>query len=71
MSRAEKAANLGAVAIPFLATLAAIALLWNDLVGASDLAIATAMYLLTAIGITVGFHRLLTHRSFQIGRAHV
>ncbi len=65
MSRAEKVANLGAVAIPFLATLAAIALLWNDLVGISDLAIAAAMYLLTAIGITVGFHRLLTHRSFQ------
>jgi len=65
MSRAEKVANLGAVVIPFLATLAAIALLWNDLVGISDLAIAAAMYLLTAIGITVGFHRLLTHRSFQ------
>ena len=65
MSRAEKAANLGAVVIPFLATLTAIALLWNDLVGISDLAIAAAMYLLTAIGITVGFHRLLTHRSFQ------
>jgi stearoyl-CoA desaturase (delta-9 desaturase) len=65
MTRAEKAANLGAVAVPFLATLAAIVLLWNDLVGAGDLAIAVAMYLLTAIGITIGFHRLLTHRSFQ------
>jgi stearoyl-CoA desaturase (Delta-9 desaturase) len=65
MSRVEKVANLGAVVIPFLATLAAIALLWNDLVGISDLAIAATMYLLTAIGITVGFHRLLTHRSFQ------
>jgi stearoyl-CoA desaturase (delta-9 desaturase) len=26
------------------------------------------MYLLTAIGITVGFHRLLTHRSFQTSK---
>jgi len=65
MTRGEKAANLGAVVVPFFATLAAIALLWNDLVGTGDLAIAAAMYLLTAVGITIGFHRLLTHRSFQ------
>ena len=68
MSRVEKAANLGAVVLPFLATLAAIALLWNSLVSATDLAIAAVMYLLTAVGITVGFHRLLTHRSFQTSR---
>jgi stearoyl-CoA desaturase (Delta-9 desaturase) len=65
MTRAEKVANLGAVVVPFLATLVAVGFLWNDLVGPTDLAIAAAMYLLTAIGITVGFHRLLTHRSFQ------
>ncbi len=65
MSRVEKTANLGAVVIPFLATVAAVVLLWNRLVGPADLAIAAAMYLFTAVGITVGFHRLLTHRSFQ------
>lgn len=65
MTKVEKAANLGAVVVPFAATLAAIVLLWNSLVTPADLAIAAAMYLLTAIGITVGFHRLLTHRSFQ------
>ncbi len=65
MTRLEKVANLGAVVIPFLATLTAIVLLWNRLVSASDLAIAALMYLLSAIGVTVGFHRLLTHRSFQ------
>ena len=27
------------------------------------------MYLVTAIGITVGFHRLLTHRSFQTSKS--
>ncbi len=68
MTKVEKAANLGAVVVPFLATLAAIALLWNRLVSPADLAIAVAMYLLTAIGITVGFHRLLTHRSFQTSK---
>jgi stearoyl-CoA desaturase (delta-9 desaturase) len=68
MTRTEKVANLGAVVVPFVATLAAIALLWNSLVNAGDLAIAAAMYLLTATGITVGFHRLLTHRSFQTSK---
>ena len=68
MTRVEKGANLGAVAVPFVATIAAIALLWNRLVSPADLAIAAVMYLLTAIGITVGFHRLLTHRSFQTAK---
>jgi stearoyl-CoA desaturase (delta-9 desaturase) len=68
MTRTEKAANLGAVVVPFLATILAIVLLWNSFVAPADLAIAAAMYLLTAIGITVGFHRLLTHRSFQTSK---
>jgi stearoyl-CoA desaturase (Delta-9 desaturase) len=65
MGRAEKLVNLGAVVVPFLATIVAIVLLWNSWVTTTDLLIAAAMYLLTAAGITVGFHRLLTHRSFQ------
>lgn len=69
MTRAEKVVNLGAVALPFLAVMVAVVLLWNSLVSPADLAIAVAMYLLTAAGITVGFHRLLTHRSFQTPKA--
>jgi stearoyl-CoA desaturase (Delta-9 desaturase) len=65
MAKPEKIANLGAVVLPFAATIAALALFWNRLVSPADLVIAAAMYLLTATGITVGFHRLLTHRSFQ------
>jgi stearoyl-CoA desaturase (delta-9 desaturase) len=68
MTRIEKAANLGAVVVPFLATFVAIALLWNRAVGIGDLAIAAVMYVFTAVGITVGFHRLLTHRSFQTSK---
>jgi stearoyl-CoA desaturase (delta-9 desaturase) len=68
MTRIEKTANLGAVVVPFAATIVAIALFWESLVNPADLAIAAAMYLLTAIGITVGFHRLLTHRSFQTSK---
>lgn len=69
MGKAEKTANLGAVILPFAATVAAAILFWNRLVTPADLAIATVMYLLTAVGITVGFHRLLTHRSFQTPKA--
>jgi len=68
MSKLEKAVNLGAVVLPFAATVAAIVLLWNSFVTPTDLAIAAAMYVVTAVGITVGFHRLLTHRSFQTSK---
>ena len=68
MTKIEKIANLGAVVLPFVATLAAIVLLWNRVISPRDLEIAAVMYLLTAIGITVGFHRLLTHRSFQTSK---
>jgi stearoyl-CoA desaturase (Delta-9 desaturase) len=68
MARTEKAVNLGAVVLPFAGTAAALALLWSSWVSPADLAIAASMYLLTAIGITVGFHRLLTHRSFQTSK---
>ena len=69
MTRLEKSVNLGAVVVPFFAVVAAIVLLWNRLVSPTDLAIMAAMYLLTALGVTVGFHRLLTHRAFQTSPA--
>jgi stearoyl-CoA desaturase (delta-9 desaturase) len=53
------------VILPFLGFTAAIVLLWNDLVSANDLAIFAAMYLPTALGITIGYHRLFTHRAFE------
>ena len=65
MTRFEKAANLGGVVVPFVATIVAIVLLPSSLVSPGILAIAAFMYLITAVGITVGYHRLLTHRSFQ------
>ncbi len=64
MSRAERYANLAGVVVPFVGVIAAIVLLWNRAVNVTDLAILVVCYLITAIGITVGFHRLLTHRAF-------
>ena len=68
MGKAEKIVNLGAVILPLAATIAAAVLFWNRLVTPADLVIASVMYLLTAVGVTVGFHRLLTHRSFQTAK---
>ena len=65
MTKLEQRVNLLAVALPFAGTLAAIVLLWNSVVSATDLAILAVMYVLTGFGVTVGFHRMLTHRSFQ------
>ena len=68
MSKLERYANLTAVILPFVAFIAAIVLLWNDWVGPTDLAIFAGMYLATALGITIGYHRLLTHRAFDAPR---
>jgi stearoyl-CoA desaturase (delta-9 desaturase) len=65
VTRASKTVNLGAMVVPFAATLAAIVLLWGSVVSWHDLALLAVMYVLTAAGITVGFHRMLTHRSFR------
>ena len=42
---------------------------WSELLGWSDLIVFAIMYVTTGLGITVGFHRLFTHRSFKCGKA--
>ncbi|HLH66228.1 MAG TPA: fatty acid desaturase [Solirubrobacteraceae bacterium] len=64
MSRVERTANLIGVVVPFAGVLVALAMLWDRAVDATDLAVMAVMYLTTAVGVTVGFHRLLTHRAF-------
>jgi stearoyl-CoA desaturase (delta-9 desaturase) len=68
MSKLEKYANLVAVVVPFVALVAAIAFLPSTYVGPTDLAILAGMYLVSAFGITIGYHRLLTHRAFDTPR---
>ena len=50
--------------VPFLAFLLALHLLWDHQVNARDLMLFAIFYVLTALGVCVGYHRLLTHRSF-------
>ncbi len=68
MSRTARTVNLLAVIVPFVAFLVALVLLWNRAVGPLDLGILAVMYLVSGVGVTVGFHRLLTHRAFETHR---
>jgi stearoyl-CoA desaturase (delta-9 desaturase) len=65
VTRLERNVNIAAVLVPFLGVIAAGVLLWHHLLGPRDLAIFAFMYLITAGGVTVGYHRLLTHRAFK------
>jgi stearoyl-CoA desaturase (Delta-9 desaturase) len=65
MSRGHQFLNLTGVALPFLGFLAAIVLLWDQWVDWTSLAVLALMYVISVMGVTLGFHRLLTHRSFQ------
>ena len=63
MSRSDKLFNLTAVIVPFAALIIAVVALWNRAVSVRDLAILAALYLPVGFGVTIGFHRLLTHRA--------
>jgi stearoyl-CoA desaturase (delta-9 desaturase) len=65
VTRAHRNINIAAVVLPFVAFIAAIPLLWNTWIGPLDVALLVVVYFVSAAGITVGFHRLLTHRAFQ------
>jgi stearoyl-CoA desaturase (delta-9 desaturase) len=56
------------IGVPFLALVAAVPVAWGWGLGWRDLAIAVAMYAVTGHGVTVGFHRYLTHGSFKANR---
>jgi stearoyl-CoA desaturase (Delta-9 desaturase) len=54
-------------ALPMAALGFAVWQSWAGLLNWSDVGVFAIMYVLTGIGVTVGFHRLLTHRSFKTG----
>src|SRR5918911_597170 len=68
ISNAQKIGNMIGVALPVIAFVLAIVLLWHKAVGWLDLAVMAVLYVLTGLGITVGYHRLLTHRAFQTSK---
>jgi stearoyl-CoA desaturase (delta-9 desaturase) len=60
--------TLGVVGVPFLGLVAGIVLLWGWGFGWVDLGLLLGMYVVTGLGITIGFHRLFSHRAFETNR---
>ncbi len=68
LSRGERITLAVFVVVPFLAVLAAVPLAWGGWLGWSDVVITVVMYVITGLGITAGFHRLFTHKSYKPNR---
>ncbi len=68
-STSQKVSMSLAVVLPFIGLLAAIVLLWQfGWMGWQYLALLVLGHVITGMGITIGFHRLLAHRSFETYR---
>jgi stearoyl-CoA desaturase (Delta-9 desaturase) len=53
--------------LPLVGTLVALGLLFYRPIGAVEISLFFSMWLLTGLGLTVGYHRLFTHRAFSTG----
>jgi stearoyl-CoA desaturase (delta-9 desaturase) len=51
--------------LPIFGTLAALALMFVRPIGAVEITLFLVMWALTGLGISVGYHRLFTHKSFS------
>jgi stearoyl-CoA desaturase (Delta-9 desaturase) len=67
-SRKEQVALALFIGVPFLAIAAAVPVAWGGWLGWTDVLIAAVMYAITGHGVTVGFHRYFTHKSFKPNR---
>ncbi len=56
------------VVVPLLALLAAVPFAWGWGLGPVDVAVAAVFYVVSGLGITVGYHRYFTHGSFKSKR---
>jgi stearoyl-CoA desaturase (Delta-9 desaturase) len=56
------------VVVPLVALVVAVAYFWHHGIGWFDLGLAVGLYVVTGLGISLGFHRLFTHRSFRARR---
>ena len=64
-ARFQRRLTLIVTILPFLGFLAAVWMLWGTGLSALDASIFLAFYMFTGMGVTVGFHRLFTHQSFE------
>jgi stearoyl-CoA desaturase (delta-9 desaturase) len=65
----QKVITTAIVCGPALALGLAVWWLWGSVINLTDVVIGVALYVVTGFGITIGFHRLFTHRGFAPNRA--
>lgn len=53
---------------PVVALGIVVPLAWGHVISLLDIILAVVLYVITAHGITIGFHRLFSHRSFEANR---
>jgi stearoyl-CoA desaturase (delta-9 desaturase) len=68
MTRIHKTVNLIGVGLPPLGLIVAIVLLWDRAIGPLELGLMIGLYVATALGVTLGYHRMFTHRAFESSR---
>jgi stearoyl-CoA desaturase (delta-9 desaturase) len=67
-SWSERSITAVIVVLPLAALAWAAERFWHHGIGWFDLGLAAALYVVTGYGISLGFHRLFTHRSFRAHR---
>ncbi len=67
--RIERIVTLLTVFMPLVATVVAVIFFWSHGVSWLEVALCSGMYVLTIGGITLGYHRQFTHRSFKCSAA--
>ena len=65
---ADRIATGIVTAVPVLALGLVVWQVWGDFLRWSDVIVFAIMYVFTGLGVTVGFHRLFTHRSFKTSK---
>jgi stearoyl-CoA desaturase (Delta-9 desaturase) len=56
------------VVAPLVGVIAAVDRFWHHGIGWFDVSLAVAFYVVTGFGVSLGFHRLFSHRSFRACR---
>jgi stearoyl-CoA desaturase (delta-9 desaturase) len=65
----DRVANLVVTVLPVVLLGLAARLAWGGTLHWPDLVVLAITYTLTGVGVTVGYHRLFTHRSFATSRS--
>ncbi len=68
MTLTHKIFNLIGVLLPLAGVVTAVVLLWNKAIGPLELGLLVGFYVVTCMGVTLGYHRMFTHRAFESSR---